>query len=373
MATTNKKPSMYDLSTYFAAGINPTTGLPLKADAGLTSTIKENIKQQLQVLDEQNAINRYTWYGLPPELNGQLIERILYYKGQGMFFYIDELGKFFFLPYALNGTIDVYGRYKGVNPLPYGSGTTDYNTDESHPKSWVEELVRYPLYELQLETPTPDIFKNGCVLLQDYSKGVSETITPRCELNRELISTMADCIPFMRTALLNSTGVSGLRVSNEDEKAEAAMAGLCVEQAALNGQIYIPMVGLAEFQDLGQKAPAMAAEFMQAMQSLDNYRLGLYGLENGGLFQKKAQVLTSETSINGGSASPSVGLVNQDGLTLRQNFCDIVNSVWGLGIECDVSENVTGMDMNLDGRVGDDTHNPNRPVEENGNDDTLSE
>ena len=47
MATTNKKPKMYDLSTYLAAGINPTTGLPIKAEAGLTSTIKENIKQQL--------------------------------------------------------------------------------------------------------------------------------------------------------------------------------------------------------------------------------------------------------------------------------------------------------------------------------------
>ena len=47
MATTNKKPIMYDLSTYLAAGINPTTGLPLKADAGITSTIKENVKQQL--------------------------------------------------------------------------------------------------------------------------------------------------------------------------------------------------------------------------------------------------------------------------------------------------------------------------------------
>ena len=62
---------------------------------------------------------------------------------------------------------------------------------------------------------------------------------------------------------------------------------------------------------------------MLAMQSLDNLRLSGYGIDNGGLFEKKAHELQSEADINGGP----VGLVMQDGLSIRQNFCNIVNSI----------------------------------------------
>ena len=52
-------------------------------------------------------------------MDGQLLERILYYRGQGAFFYMESLEKFFFLPFALDGEIDVYGRYTGITPLPF--------------------------------------------------------------------------------------------------------------------------------------------------------------------------------------------------------------------------------------------------------------
>ena len=41
--------------------------------------------------------------------------------------------------------------------------------------------------------------------------------------------------------------------------------------------------------------------------------------------------------------------VYQDGLTIRQNFCDIVNAIWGLGIWVETSESVVG-DVNMDGK-----------------------
>ena len=84
---------------------------------------------------------------------------------------------------------------------------------------------------------------------------------------------------------------------------------------------------------------------MLAMQSLDNLRLSGYGIDNGGLFEKKAHELQSEADINGGP----VGLVLQDGLSIRQNFCNIVNSIWGIGIWCEPAENIMGADANGDG------------------------
>ena len=39
-------------------------------------------------------------------------------------------------------------------------------------------------------------------------------------------------------------------------------------------------------------------EYMLAMQSLDNLRLSGYGIDNGGLFEKKAHELQTEADIN---------------------------------------------------------------------------
>ena len=83
------------------------------------------------------------------------------------------------------------------------------------------------------------------------------------------------------------------------------------------------IIGNIEFQELTSGQLGKAEEYMLAMQSLDNFRLSGYGIDNGGLFEKKAHELQTEADINGGP----VGLVLQDGLSIRQNFCNIVNSI----------------------------------------------
>lgn len=112
-----------DLNTIIQAGMDPKTGLPTRFSQ--ESALQDNIKKLLRIIDEQDAINRFTWYNLPESIDPQLLERILYYKGQGAFFYIDTVEKFYFLPYALDGTIDMYGRFTGITPLPFGGGTSD--------------------------------------------------------------------------------------------------------------------------------------------------------------------------------------------------------------------------------------------------------
>lgn len=61
---------------------------------------------------------------------------------------------------------------------------------------------------------------------------------------------MSDCIPYMRTALLNSTGVLGMRVNTEDEAASVFEASEAVNVAALTGKKYIPVVGSLDFQEM---------------------------------------------------------------------------------------------------------------------------
>ena len=344
-------PKMVDLDLLIQAGIDPKTGLPRKM--AKRKNLKPEIKRALRIIDEQDAVNRYVWYNLPNNITSQELERMLYYKGQLCFFYMKELDQFFFMPYALDGTIDFYGRYNRVHPVPMASGTEDKNGKAQ--AQLLSEIKLDVLYGIPVpkEGDTVESFmkslENKCVLLYDYSKQLAQTITPRVEVNDAILDVMAECVPFMRTSLLLSTGVKGMRVQNGDDWTNVQDANKSVEDAALSGDPYIPMVGMTEFQDLQNGQVAKSEEYMLAMQSLDNLRLSTYGIDNGGLFEKKAHELQTEADINGGP----VGLVLQDGLSIRHDFCNIVNSIWGLGLWCEPAENITGADMNGDGLMYD--------------------
>lgn len=335
-----------DIGRYIQAGIDPKTGLPIRMGGyGDAEGFKENNKKLLRIIDEQDAVNRFTWYNLPNGLSSQLIERILYYRGQGMFFYMDDVDQFFFLPYALDGTIDVYGRFTEVTPLPF-NGTSN-NGEDKKPKPWISGLKRKCQYDIILNELKISDLLESCVLLKDYTPQESQTIISRQVLNDPLLGIMADCIPFLHTALLNATGVQGMRVGSQDEQANVEAASRSINRAALNGKKYVPIVGSINFQELTGGAVGKSEEFLLTMQSLDNYRLSLYGLDNGGLFQKKSHILQAEQNMNAGKAS----LVMQDCLTRRQNFCDVVNSIWGLGIWCEISESALGIDRDMNGEI----------------------
>ena len=345
------KPSIRDVSTLVAAGINPKTRLPIKMGNPKTE-LKTNMKKLFRIVDEQDAINRFVWYNLPEGLNGQLLERVLYYKGQGAFIYIEELKRFYFLPYALDGSIDLYGRYTGIRPLPFNGSTQDVAKGQEKLKLWLNTQIKKPQYDLVLpEDLTKEIMINGAVLLKDYTEQIGQDNIPRQQLQEPLLDVMSDCIPFMRTSLLNSTGVNGMRVGTQDEEDNVAAAAENIEQAALNGQKWIPIVGTVDFQGLNDGSGVADPEkFLLAVQSLDNLRLQMYGIENGGVFQKRQHMLQEEQDMT----ANATGLVLQDGLENRQRFCNIVNSIWGLGIWCDVSEKVSGVDINGDGQLQDD-------------------
>lgn len=356
MNTSNKAPRMIDLDAYIAAGIDPKTGLPVKAKGqGPTKpNLSQEIKKQLRIVDEQNAIHRYVWYNLPDGLNGDLIERILYYKGQGMLFYHPVLQKYYFLPFALSaeeGTgIDVYGRYTSVKPLPFNGSTTDYSDDNKQFTPVLGNITRKVVYDLPDEID-PNNLETKCVLLYDYCKQISNTVLPRAVLQDPILEIMAECFPAMRTNLINGTGVSGLRVNDDTEDAEVLRASSAVYKAAMEGNKWVPIKGAVDFQDLSSSRAANAEEYLLAMQSLDNYRLSLYGLQNGGIFQKKSHVLESEQNMNAGNTS----LALQDGLKLRQDFALIANVVFGTVISCEINENIINIDRNGDGKLDDDS------------------
>lgn len=350
MAKNNAK--MIDPQLYIQAGIDPKTGLPLKY--GERCDLKREVRAAIKIVDEQDAVNSFKWYNLPSGLDGNLIERILYYRGQGMFFYIPELERFYFLPYALNGTIDVYGRFVSVSPVPF-NGTSDFKrtpTQDEISKATKDTIlsgiVRVCSYEVELEGG--DKYKTNCVILHDYSKQISQTIIPREMIQQPIIDCMSECVPYMNTALLLGTGISGLRIADQNQQANVMESVKAFKRAALNGEPWVPVISNFETQQITNQAVSKSEEYLLAMQSLDNLRLSFHGAKNGGLFQKKAHMLGAEQEMNESNASR----VLDDRLYQRQRFCDIVNSIWNLGIYCEPAETTIEVDRNLDGQMLDE-------------------
>lgn len=351
---------MYDTTALIQAGINPKNGLPYKFGSNNLDDYdaKYEYKKVLRNIDEQDAINRFTWYNLPKGLNGRLMERILYYRGQGIFFKFGE--QFMFLPFALDGSIDVYGRFTQVTPLPFNGSTTSTTGKKKEEKPWIIGLTRKPEYEVQLPEDyinddgsinvqaILDCQENSCVIIKDYSEQLGQTNIPRQQLQEAVIDEMSNMIPFMHTALLNATGVQGMRVNTQSDYSNVEAASRAVNHAALTGKKWVAMVGDVNFQDLTNGNVGKAEEFLLALQSLDNFRLSAYGIGNGGLFQKKSHMLEAEQNMNTGN----VGLILQDSLRYRQDACDIINSIWGLNVWCDVSETLINIDRNMDGVFG---------------------
>ena len=361
-----KTPFMIDPSIYKQAGIDPKTGQPSRT-TDAPDELFVNMRKVLRLIDEQDAINRYKWFNLPCNISSEELERLLYYKGQLCFFYFKDLDEFYFMPFALDGSIDFYGRYNTIHPVPMSSGTEGNKEEQEKAKKiYADQKALLSMLKLKVvkavksldELKEEDLY-NSAVILWDYSRQLGQNILPRQVINDPLISVIAEIPCYLRTALVAATGVKGMRVSDADAKNEVTAASNAVLKCALTGKLATPITSAIEIQELFDGPTGKAQEFLLTMQALENLRLSTYGLENGGLFEKKAHKLEEEQQMN----TSTVGLVYADGLAIRQNFCNIVNSIWGTSIWCMPSESVTASDIDGDGYMFDNNEGENSGVE----------
>lgn len=341
----DKLPYMPDVQAYLAI-----TGGRLPPKFGNKGpALNDSILMTMRVMDEQDAIRSIEWTGLPLETPNSLIERILYYRANLMMFWMKENNRFYCLPYA-GKEIDVYGRYRYATALPF-TGSAEQKGKKDITIPWIKDKYWKIIYEpVLLEDWDESMMEDCCVLLSDYTRQLSQKVIPRAQLQEPLLQVESELIPFMRTALLNGTGIEGMKIDSPDMAEEVVNASNQLVTASLMGQRWIPMASGVTSEVLSHSQGAKTEEFLLALQSLDNLRLSFHGLENGGLFQKKAHMLESEQMGNTGNA----GLVMADKVQNRQEFCNIVNSIWGTAIWADSSEIVSEVDRNMDGEMDND-------------------
>lgn len=340
-----KLPYMPDVQAYLAI-----TGGRLPPKLGNTGpALNDSILMGMRVMDEQDAIRSIEWTGLPLETPASMIERILYYRANLMFFYMKETNRFYALPYA-GKDIDVYGRYQYATALPF-TGSAEQKGKKNKENPWIKDKYWKIIYEpVLMEDWEESMMTDCCVLLSDYSRQLSQKVIPRAQLQEPLMQVESEIIPFMRTSLLNGTGIEGMKIDSPDMAGEVINASNQLIHASLMGQRWIPMASGITSEVLSHSQGAKTEEFLLAFQSLDNFRLSFHGLENGGIFQKKAHELESEHEANTGNA----GLIMSDRVQNRQEFSNIANSIWGTAIWADSSEIVSEVDRNMDGEMDND-------------------
>lgn len=297
-----------------------------------TNPLKEGLRSMYRDIDKAQATRRFIWHNLPQGLTSDLIETVLYYKGQGAFFYIDELDKFFFLPYTLasrDGTgLDEYGRYKSIAPIPLAGGAVDEN---GKTKPLFPGRIFDVDYDIVLpEDLTYEHLTTHAVIIRDYTtNGLSQYTEPRVSKQEAIIDVMSDCVPLMRTALINGVGITGIKVRSQDEQINVASANEQLQNASINGDRYIGIINGLDMQEIADgRSTMLIDQYTRALASLDNIRVSAYGIPNGGVYEKAEHMLQDEQDL----ASNRNSLVFEDSLAYREDACDIINSIWGLGV-----------------------------------------
>lgn len=270
------------------------------------------------------TIERFKWKGLPGELTQDLIERILFYRGKGTFFKgLDD--KLRFLPFTLDGTIDLYGRYINIIPVLFtGQNTNEkdryyFNTDKS----------------LKVAYDKDDIEGYEAVILNDRTLQQSQDVQPMDRLINPLIEQMVEILVLINIDLVSSAKVFAIIAKDEAQKESIEKEFDSIDRKILSGKRAIVVTSMDQLQELkGTNDSKDSNRYFQTYQSFDNLRKDIIGQPNSGTFMKNSIQTDDEVAQNKSSGSP----VLMNSLRQRQEAVEIVNKLWGYNISVEINE-----------------------------------
>ena len=305
------------------------------------------MKKSISLMDALQAKNRYKWANLPIGLRPQLLERVYYHRGQGMWWYDPILERHFFLPYALtsvdDNAIDFYGQYQKVKPYPFnGKAESNKKSDgQTSAEVYLGSIVRTPVYDMEeLEAYIAEhgeewCRENLCIIGRDYTNMISEWNEPRASLQQVFIDSQAEVLPMMRTAILKACMPKLVRVADEGTYDSVIAELQAIEDSILAGKTMIPVTSFQELQELEDKSSSTIVETMlKVWESYDNIRKSNLGICNDGAFKKSSQILQDEQDQN----KVRTDMILNDGLQLRKELCEMVNRLFGLSVTVEKNE-----------------------------------
>ena len=340
---------MYDTEALMKAGI-PADKKTLKYGNAIDqngNTVTPNpIKYNLDydslfsIMREQNMIEtyeRYMWTNVPFGLTQDLIERILFFRGKGIFYFNDKVGKFQFLPFALNGIIDEYGRFTACNTLPFtGTDEVPKNKNRQMVKKLVSAIYEnLPIvYDLPYDEESFKILRSGKpvgIILNDNSLAVSQQPIIRNNYVKPVLHMMATLMQIINTAMYGSADHNVIQIENESEYASINQQIAAINSDILRGKRFTPIIGKLPITPIKTSNTANLEGLFGTFNSLTNFLKSITGVANAGVFDKKAHLLQEEQKLNGSNSDD----IYYNGLRLRQEFCLMVQAYYGYPIWCE--------------------------------------
>lgn len=303
----------------------------------------ENIGKSLANVDYQQYITRFKWNNLPEGLDSELFEKIMYFSGSAMFFYIKELDRFYFLPYGMAGEkeqtgIDFYGRFNKLKPYSF-NGSTDGSGEEkatgkkvSAADIYLSTQVRNNIKDIPFvkdEKEAREIYENGAVICWDYTPGLNYWNISRNRVSQAYINYLVKVLIQTKSALINASGFNLFATDSESANDLMQMQIDDINEAREEGQLAAVVSKLlGKIENLQSNAPAAMADFWSSLQSVDNLRLKTMGIRNDGVQQKSQYQNIQEQSVDINDSLQ----VYWNSFMERIKFSAIVNSIWGLEI-----------------------------------------
>lgn len=350
---------MYDTNSIIAAGI-PLTKKQLKYGNAIDqdgnvitpNPLKYNLDygSVLAIMTQQNRIEtleRYNWINVPFGLTPDLIERVLFYRGKGVLYYNDNVGKFQFLPFALNGLIDEYGRYLRVNTLPF-TGVDEYK-QEGIKRSDVKANAKKPryvyqdldiVYDLPYDEESLKIIREKKVvgiILNDSSIAVNQQPVIRSLYVEPVLRMLATLMQIINTAMFGAADHTLIQAENESEYASVVNGINAINQDILKGNRFTVVKSMGALTPLKTSNTADLEGLFGTFNSLTNFLKSITGVANAGVFDKKAHLLQEEQKLNGSNSDD----IYYNGLRQRQEFCLMVQAYYGYPIWCESKRGMT--------------------------------
>lgn len=339
---------MYDTSSILGAGIG-LTGKMLKygnaidqnGNAITPNPQKYNLNYDslYAIMRQQNMIEtleRYMWTNIPFGLTADLIERLLFFRGKGVFYFNDKVEKFQFLPFALNGVIDEYGRFTSCNTLPF---TGVDQVEESDKKSKSKKMLNAIYEDLPIvyDLPYNEEMIKGIrdrkvvgIILNDNSLAVSQQPVIRSNYVKPVLHMLSTLMQIINTAMYGNADHNLIQIENEGELDSIEKQIEAINFDILRGRRFTPIVGKLPINPIKTSNTANLEGLFETFNSLTNFLKSITGIANSGVFDKKAHLLQEEQKLNGSNSDD----IYYNGLRLRQEFCLMVQAYYGYPIWC---------------------------------------
>ena len=336
---------MFDLSALLKAGIPLSNDMLKYGNAvdqdGKVITGDPNkyglhYNELFTIMRQQNfieTIERYMWTNVPFGLTPDLIERLLFFRGKGVFYFNDKLEKFQFLPFALNNTIDEYGRYTRCNTLPFvGVDQVKKNNGKREVEAVVEDLEI--VYDLPHNAEMLDGIRKGKsvgIILNDSSLAISQQPVIRANYVKPVLHMMAVLMNIINATMYGASDHSLIRTDNE-AKVEAINEAIdSINKNILNGKRFTLVTSEFPIEPIKSSGTYDLEGLFNTFNSLSNFLKSITGIANAGVFDKKAHLLQEEQKLNGSNSDD----IYYNGLRQRQEFCLMVQAYYGYPIWCE--------------------------------------